>query len=52
MAPYDEGVSILDDPLNGFAFLQFQGLGEGGGTDEVELAGLVGALYASGQPIL
>jgi hypothetical protein len=40
----DEGTPILDDPLDGLALLQFQGLGQRGGADEVELASLVGTL--------
>jgi hypothetical protein len=40
----DEGLAILDDPLDGLALLQFEGFGQRGGADKVELAGLVGAL--------
>jgi hypothetical protein len=40
---YDQGVSVRNDPLDGFALFQFQGLGQRGGTDEVELAGVIGA---------
>jgi hypothetical protein len=40
---YDQGVAVLHDPLYGFALFQFQSLGQRGGADEVELAGLVGA---------
>jgi hypothetical protein len=36
-------MAILDDPLDGFALFQFEGLGQGSGADEVELAGVVGA---------
>jgi hypothetical protein len=40
----DEGLPILDDPLDRLALFQFEGFGQRGGADEVELAGLVGAL--------
>jgi hypothetical protein len=40
----DEGASIFDEPLDGFAFLEFESFSERGGTDEVELAGVIGAL--------
>ena len=36
-------MAILDDPLDGLALFQFEGFGQRGGADEVELAGLVGA---------
>src|SRR5580658_3688733 len=43
VALQSERQSILDDPLDGFALLQFQGFGQRGRADEVELPGLVGA---------
>src|ERR1035437_6363126 len=39
-----EGIAILDDPLDGLAFFQFEGLGQRGRADEIELAGAIGAL--------
>jgi len=37
-------VAILDDPFQGLTLLQFQRLSQGSRANEVELAGLVGAL--------
>jgi hypothetical protein len=37
-------LAILDDPLDRLALFQFEGFGQRGGADEVELAGVVGAL--------
>lgn len=34
---------VFDHPLYRFALFQFQGLREGSGTNEVELAGPIGA---------
>jgi hypothetical protein len=36
--PYAQSPFILDDPLNGFPFLDFQSLSQGGGTNQIELA--------------
>src|SRR5882724_3809001 len=38
-----EGVSIHHDPLDGLALLQLESFGERSGTDQIELAGMVGA---------
>jgi hypothetical protein len=40
---YDQGVSVRNHPLYGFALFQFQSFGQRSGADEVELAGSVGA---------
>jgi hypothetical protein len=34
---YAQSPFILDDPLNGFAFLDFQSLSQGSGANQVEL---------------
>jgi hypothetical protein len=34
---------ILNDPLDLFSLFQFQGLGQRGGADQIELAGAIGA---------
>jgi hypothetical protein len=39
----DEGMPVFDHPLYRFALFQFQGLREGSGTNEVKLAGPIGA---------
>ena len=42
--PYFEGMAVLKDPLQGLALLQFQGGGQRGRTNQVELAVLARAL--------
>jgi hypothetical protein len=39
----NKGIAILNDPLDGLALLEFQGLGQRGRADEIELTGAVGA---------
>jgi hypothetical protein len=39
----EQAVTILNDPLDGLALFEFEGLGERSGADQIELAGLVGA---------
>src|SRR5208283_4945932 len=41
--PYFEGMAVLKDPLQGLALFQFQGGGQSGRTNQVELAVLARA---------
>jgi hypothetical protein len=41
LAFHEEGVTVLDDPLDRLALFQFQGFGQRGRADQVELAGLI-----------